>query len=64
MGGYCVIELTENFKSNINDRDYSKGEMVMVWEDSNGFRVVNNNMDYIPCSIAIKRYEVRLEKIS
>lgn len=54
MPKYYIIELTEDVDSNINDRVYYKNHRYMVWEDSTCYRVVNNDMDFIPFEIAKK----------
>ncbi|MGJ0846573.1 hypothetical protein ACR77J_07785 [Tissierella praeacuta] len=45
---YYAIELAKEINSNCNDRIYRKGEMLIVWLDDKCYRVVNNNMDFIP----------------
>ena len=49
---YYIIELFEEINSNINDRVYREGERLTVWEDEKCYRVVNNNMDFVPKDLA------------
>lgn len=63
MDNFYVIELSEDFDSNINSRAYNKGERLVVFSDDKCYRVANNNMDFIPLNIAEGVYKIGFEEL-
>lgn len=63
MNDFYVIELLEECDSNRNDRAYIKGERLIAWEDTNCYRIANNNCDFVPKEIVKRVYKVEFEEI-
>lgn len=64
MNDFYVIEVQEDFSSVQNERKYIKGGRFIVRKDSDGYRIANGDMDFIPCSIAKQIYKVEFIEIS
>jgi hypothetical protein len=63
MESFYVIEVQEDFNAIRNDKKYVKGHRHIVWKDFNCYRIANNDMDFIPHSIAKEIYKIEFTKV-